>query len=74
MQPMVPVVSATGKPLMPTTHRRANKLIAKGRALRRFDPPVIARIQDGRLLLDPRTLADEEIEAVAAAVRGALAR
>jgi RRXRR protein len=34
---MVPVVSATGKPLMPTTHRRANGLIAKGRALRRFD-------------------------------------
>jgi len=31
------VVSATGKPLMPTTHRRANRLIAKGRALRRFD-------------------------------------
>jgi RRXRR protein len=37
MQPMVPVVSATGKPLMPTTHRKANKLIARGRALRRFD-------------------------------------
>jgi hypothetical protein len=37
MQPMVPVVSATGKPLMPTTHRRANRLIARGRALRRFD-------------------------------------
>jgi hypothetical protein len=34
---MVPVVSATGKPLMPTTHRRANSLIATGRALRRFD-------------------------------------
>jgi RRXRR protein len=37
MQPMVPVVSATGKPLMPTTHRRANRLIARGRAVRRFD-------------------------------------
>src|SRR2546423_14817252 len=37
MQPMVPVVSAIGKPLMPTTHRRANRLIARGRALRRFD-------------------------------------
>ena len=37
MQPMVPVVSATGKPLMPTTHRRANRLLARGRALRRFD-------------------------------------
>jgi RRXRR protein len=37
MQPMVPVVSATGKPLMPTTHKKANRLIARGRAQRRFD-------------------------------------
>ncbi len=37
MQEFVPVVSATGKRLMPTTHRRANKLIVKKRALRRFD-------------------------------------
>jgi hypothetical protein len=37
MQPMVPVVSVTGKPLLPTTHKRANRLIARGRALRRFD-------------------------------------
>jgi L-seryl-tRNA(Ser) seleniumtransferase len=41
-------------------------------ALRRFDPPVLARIQDGRVLLDPRTLADDEIEIVASAVRAAL--
>jgi hypothetical protein len=39
MQPRVPVVDATGTPLMPTTHRRANRLIARGRALRRFDRP-----------------------------------
>src|SRR2546421_5469965 len=31
------LVSATGTPLMPTTHRRANRLITRGRALRRFD-------------------------------------
>jgi L-seryl-tRNA(Ser) seleniumtransferase len=36
--------------------------------LRAADPPVIGRIQDGRLLLDPRTLADDEIELVASAV------
>ncbi|GIK64883.1 MAG: hypothetical protein BroJett018_26770 [Chloroflexota bacterium] len=36
-QQFVPVVGSTGKPLMPTTHKRANKLIAKGRAVRRFD-------------------------------------
>jgi L-seryl-tRNA(Ser) seleniumtransferase len=40
--------------------------------LREFDPPVIARIHDGRVVLDPRTLADAELDAVARAVRGAL--
>ena len=37
MQMYVPVVGKTGKPLMPTTNRKADKLIAKGRARRRFD-------------------------------------
>jgi RRXRR protein len=37
MQIFVPVISALGKRLMPTTNRHADKLIAKGRALRRFD-------------------------------------
>jgi L-seryl-tRNA(Ser) seleniumtransferase len=37
--------------------------------LRGGDPPVLARIQDGRVLLDPRTMADEEIAWVAAALR-----
>jgi L-seryl-tRNA(Ser) seleniumtransferase len=41
--------------------------------LRAADPPVIARINDGRVVLDPRTLAEDEIEAVIAAVRQALA-
>jgi L-seryl-tRNA(Ser) seleniumtransferase len=41
-------------------------------ALRRAQPPVIARIQDGRVLLDPRTIADDELSAVADAVRQAL--
>jgi L-seryl-tRNA(Ser) seleniumtransferase len=41
--------------------------------LRAADPPVVGRIQDGRLLLDPRTLSDDEIEVVAAAVRAARA-
>jgi L-seryl-tRNA(Ser) seleniumtransferase len=39
--------------------------------LRRGDPPVIGRIADGRLLLDVRTLTDEEAELAAAAVRAA---
>jgi L-seryl-tRNA(Ser) seleniumtransferase len=39
--------------------------------LRAADPPVIGRIQDGRLLLDARTLADDEVDMVAAALRAA---
>jgi hypothetical protein len=37
MQNFVAVVSSTGKPLMPTSNRKANKLISRGRAVRRFD-------------------------------------
>jgi len=38
-------------------------------ALRRGDPPVVARVQDGAVLLDVRTLTDAEVEEVAAALR-----
>ena len=41
-------------------------------ALRRQDPPVIARVHDGRVMLDPRTLSDEEIEPAAEAVGAAV--
>jgi L-seryl-tRNA(Ser) seleniumtransferase len=40
------------------------------RGLRAHDPPVIARIHDGRVLLDPRTLADEDVPLVVSAVLG----
>jgi len=40
--------------------------------LRAGEPPVVARIEAGRLLLDPRTVADDEVEPLAAAVRAAL--
>ena len=36
--------------------------------LRAGDPPLIGRIQDDRLLLDPRTLDDAEIDAAARAL------
>jgi len=36
--------------------------------LRRGEPPVVGVVRDGRLLLDCRTLGDDEIDAVAAAV------
>jgi L-seryl-tRNA(Ser) seleniumtransferase len=45
--------------------------VALSRALREADPPVIARIHDGRVLLDPRTLSDDEVELAAAAARAA---
>ncbi|MGO9499138.1 MAG: L-seryl-tRNA(Sec) selenium transferase, partial [Solirubrobacteraceae bacterium] len=41
-------------------------------ALRHGDPPVVARIHDGRVLLDPRTLTDADVEPLAGAVRSAL--
>jgi L-seryl-tRNA(Ser) seleniumtransferase len=37
--------------------------------LRGGDPPVIARISDGRVLLDPRTIADDELKLVVAAAK-----
>ena len=40
--------------------------------LRAGDPAVVGRIHDGRLLLDPRTLTDDEAREVARAVRAAL--
>ncbi len=41
--------------------------------LRAQDPPLVGRIEAGRLLLDPRTLLGGELEAAASAVRAALA-
>jgi L-seryl-tRNA(Ser) seleniumtransferase len=46
--------------------------VALARALRVGDPPVIARIHDGRVVLDPRTLHQDELESAAAAVLQAL--
>src|SRR4051812_46730135 len=47
---------------------RADALAA---ALRAGGPPVVGRIQDGRLLLDPRTLTDAEADLAASAVGAA---
>jgi len=41
------------------------------RALRGGDPPLIARIADGRVLVDPRTLAEDELDLAARAIRAA---
>ena len=37
------------------------------RALRRSDPPVVVRIHRGAILIDPRTLAPDEVEPLLAA-------
>jgi L-seryl-tRNA(Ser) seleniumtransferase len=42
--------------------------------LRHANPPVVGRIAAGKLILDPRTLSDEEAKLCAAAVREALGR
>jgi L-seryl-tRNA(Ser) seleniumtransferase len=46
---------------------------ALAQALRTHEPPVIARIHDGQLVLDPRTLSDREVPLVVDAVRRARA-
>ena len=43
-------------------------------ALRQSEPPVVAIVRDGRTLLDARTLRDDEVDEVAAAVREARER
>jgi L-seryl-tRNA(Ser) seleniumtransferase len=48
----------------------ADALLAR---LRENDPAVIARIADGQVVLDPRTMSDEEATIAAVAVREALA-
>jgi L-seryl-tRNA(Ser) seleniumtransferase len=44
---------------------------ALARRLRESDPPVVGRISEGRLLLDPRTLTDAEAEVAGARAREA---
>jgi hypothetical protein len=50
---------------------RIPDVVALARRLRGGDPPVVARIRQDQLLLDPRTLTDEEATEEAAAVRRA---
>jgi L-seryl-tRNA(Ser) seleniumtransferase len=42
------------------------------RPLREGEPPVVGIVRDGKLLLDCRTLADDELDEIAAAVRACL--
>ena len=54
------------------TAREAAALLAVAR-LRAGDPPIVGRIVEGRLTLDPRTVPPERDERLVAAVRAALA-
>ena len=57
--------------VLPTGSGGADALAAK---LRAHDPPLIARIVDGRVVVDPRTLqGEEELDQAAAAITAALA-
>jgi L-seryl-tRNA(Sec) selenium transferase len=44
------------------------------RALREADPPLLARISDGRVIVDPRTLPDSSLVAAASVIRDVLRR
>jgi L-seryl-tRNA(Ser) seleniumtransferase len=48
--------------------------LAMAQRLREHEPPLIGRIHDGRLLLDPRTLSDDELPLAGAAVAMAIGR
>jgi L-seryl-tRNA(Ser) seleniumtransferase len=61
----LPLLELTG----PAVALHSENPDATAARLRAGDPPVLARIQDGRVLLDPRTMADEEVAWVAAALR-----
>ena len=55
---------------LPATPERPAETLA--RALRAYDPPVIARIERDTLLLDPRTVHQREDKMVVAALRAAM--
>jgi L-seryl-tRNA(Ser) seleniumtransferase len=71
---IVPAVARVGGGALPLLELPGPAVAAPGRPddvaarLRAADPPVIGRIEEGRLLLDPRTLADDEVELIARAL------
>jgi L-seryl-tRNA(Ser) seleniumtransferase len=67
----MPLAELPGFAIAVTPHRFSLQQLTE--RLRRCDPPVIARVQDERLLLDPRTLLPGEEELLATALGMALA-
>jgi L-seryl-tRNA(Ser) seleniumtransferase len=78
---VVRAVARVGGGALPVTELGGPAVALDGRvdpvavlaALRGDEPPVIARIHDGRVLLDARTIADDEVDTVVQAARRALA-
>jgi L-seryl-tRNA(Ser) seleniumtransferase len=64
----LPLLELEGPVVALADARGAERL---ARALRTGEPPVVGRIAGGRVLLDPRTMRDDEVEAAAQAVRAA---
>ena len=75
---VVPTVAKVGGGALPLLELKGPAVALTGpadaiaRALREHDPPVMARIRDDRVLLDPRTLSPSEVEIAARAARAAL--
>ena len=70
-QPWLASLMRWGKGSLPTTDLESFACALEeslAEPLRRGDPPVIGIVRDGVLLLDCRTLTDEEVEVAARAV------
>jgi len=65
----LPLVELEGPALAVTSPAGPDALAAR---LRRGDPAIVTRVQDGAVLLDPRTIADVELEFVVRGVCAAL--
>jgi L-seryl-tRNA(Sec) selenium transferase len=62
----LPLLELTGPAVTPDYHGNPTRLAA---ALRAADPPLLTRISDGRVLVDPRTLPDNALNAAATVIR-----
>ncbi|MGH3261136.1 MAG: hypothetical protein ACRDNS_03980, partial [Trebonia sp.] len=68
----LPLLELTGPAVrLDTPAQDATSLMA---ALRNSDPPLVARIADRAVLLDPRTLAEDELDQTARIVAAAVRR
>ncbi len=76
---VVDAVARAGGGSLPTLELRGPAVALPGEpgalaaTLRRGAPPLLTRVADGRVLVDPRTLAEDELPAAIAAIRRACA-